>query len=151
MTDEGLHSRDNESVTIGHVADLYALLRALDETMPPDAILYLEGTSFAPEIRDFLSSRHAPQSREVAPGTILPRPETFHLPLTGTNLADLRALAEQHAEPEVTDHLAVYRRDELLLSAYDAGDGDVQVARTLPEQTIGRLRLALGDALRGHR
>src|SRR5712692_4712942 len=105
MAEKGLHFLDNESVTIGYVTDLYALLRALDATMPSDAILYLEGTSFAPGISDFLSSRHAPQSRGIARGTISPRPETFHLPLTGTNLADLRALAEQHAEPEITDHL----------------------------------------------
>jgi hypothetical protein len=150
MADEGLHFLDSESVTIGYVTDLYALLRALDETMPPDAILYVEGTSFAPEIKAFLSSRHAPP-RKIAPGTIYPRPKTFHLPLTGTNLADLRALAERHAEPEVADHLAVYRGDELLLSAYDAGDGEVQIARSLPAPTVERLRLALGEALRGHR
>jgi hypothetical protein len=150
MTLEGLHFLNDQSVTIGYVTDLYALLRAVDETMPRDTILYLEGTSFAPEIRDFLSSRRAPLSREIALGTISPRPETFHLPLAGTNLADLRALAERHAEPEVTDHLAVYRGDDLLLSAHDAGDGDVQVARALPEQTVERLRLALGEALRGH-
>jgi hypothetical protein len=150
MAVEGLRFLDDESVTIGYVTDLYALLRALDETMPQDSILYVEGTSIVPEIRNFLSSRQSPVSREIAPGTLWPKPETFHLPLVGTNLAELRALAQRHAEPEVTDHLAVYRGDDLLLLAYDAGDGEVEVARALPAQTVERLRLALGEALRGH-
>jgi hypothetical protein len=32
-----------EAIVIGYVSDFYALLRAIDETMPPDAVLYLEG------------------------------------------------------------------------------------------------------------
>jgi hypothetical protein len=149
MSDDGLRFLD-DAVTIGYVTDLYALLRAVDETMPEGAILYVEGTSIAPEVRDFLSGRPAPDAREVARGTLWPTPETFHLPLVGANLAELRALAERHAQPEVADHLAVYRGEELLLLAHDAGDGQVQIARSFPAPTVERLRLRLGEALRGH-
>ena len=136
MEVEGLRFPDGESVALGYVTDLYALLRAIDETMPKDATLYIEGNSIAAEIKSFLSSRDAPE------------PETFHLPLGGTNLTEFRALAEHHAEPEVADHLAVYRGDELLLTAHDAGDGEARISRALPKRTVQRLRGGLGDALR---
>jgi hypothetical protein len=145
---EGLRFRDGESVALGYVTDLYVLLRAIDETMPKDGTLYIEGTSIAAEIKSFLSSRAAPEPRTVAPGTLWREPETFHLPLQGTNLTELRALAEHHAEPEVADHLAVYRGDELLLTAHDAGDGEVYISRALPTRTVQELLGRLGDALR---
>jgi hypothetical protein len=70
------------------------------------------------------------------------------LPLAGTNLADLRLLAEVHAEPEVADHLVVYRDDAVLLWAHDAGDGYVALSRSLPKETLHRFRAALADVLR---
>lgn len=71
----------------------------------------------------------------------------FHLPLIGDNLADLRNLAEKHAEPEVADHLVVYRGDDVLMWAHDAGSGYVDVARDLSQSTLAAFRAALGDAI----
>jgi hypothetical protein len=140
----GLRFANDESVSLGIVSDLYQLLRAIDETMPKDAVLYIEGTSVAPSIKEFLSSRPAPATRDVARSTISPVPDTFHLQLAGTNLTDLRSLAEGRAEPEIGDHIAVYRDDELLLFAPDAGGGEVLLAGSLPEETIESFRESLG-------
>jgi len=63
-------------------------------------------------------------------------------------LAEFRNLAENHAEPEVADHLVVYRGEEVLLWALDAGYGYVRVARDLSESIVEALRDALGDAIR---
>ena len=134
------------SLPLGYVSDLYALLRAIDETMPKDATLYVEGSSIARAVREFLGARPAASDRELERGTRFPVPKTFHMPLEGGNLAGLRALAELHAEPEICDHLAVYRDDELLLMAHDAGFGDVEVASSLPEDAVRRFRLTLTGA-----
>jgi hypothetical protein len=82
--------------------------------------------------------------RGPAPGTLYPKPDAYHLPLRDPNLADLRSIAERYAEPEVADHLAVYRGNELLLTAYDAGKDDVYVARSLSRETLETLQRALG-------
>lgn len=137
---------ESDSVLVAYVTDLYKLLRAIDESMPKDAILYLEGRSFAAQVKSFLASRPAAAQRDIARGTVYPVPETFHMSLEGRNLAELRALAEHYAEPEICDHLAVYRDDELLLTAHDAGDGEVYVARSLPGETVRQLQLELADA-----
>src|SRR2546425_5289857 len=54
---------------LGHVSDLYELLRVIDETMPTDATLYVEGTNIAADIKVFLSHRSATVQQEVEAGT----------------------------------------------------------------------------------
>src|SRR5689334_12962288 len=104
--------------------------------MPKDSVLYLEGTSIAPDVATFLESRPAKDQREVTPNTLWPKPKVFHVPLAGDNVAQLRHLAENHADPEVADHLVVYRGDDVLLWAHDAGYGYVRVARNLRESIV---------------
>ena len=145
-----LQLSEADSVSIGYVSDPYALLRAIDEAMPKDAILYVEGNSIVREIKDFLTSRQAGTPREIERGTTWPKPKTFHMLLEGTNLAELRALAEHHAAPEICDHLVVYRGDQVLLAAYDAGDNVVDVTKSLSQETVECLCEALGLALPGN-
>ena len=52
------------------------------------------------------------------------------------------------ASPEVAFHLAVYRGEDVLLWADDAGDGTILVAKSLPPETVERFRSALGASLR---
>jgi len=114
--------------------------------MPTEAVLYLEGTNMAPDVRAFLDARRAEEIRPVMRGTIWPRPAKYHMPLVGSNLAVLRELAERHAEPEVCDHLVVYRGDQVLLQAHDAGASHVYVSDDLPEAVVHALRSRLGSA-----
>ena len=110
---------------LGYVDDFHALLRAIDVAMPKDASLRVEGGPgvIAPDVETFLRSRPSADPRPIAHNTIWPAPLTFDVSLAGATMAGLRDLAERHAEPEVCDHLVVYRGDELLLWAHDAGDG----------------------------
>lgn len=146
---EGLRFEEGESLLLGRVSDLYELLRAIDEVLPEDTILYLENTSFAPAVRRFLDALPPEPTvlAQIASGTLYPEPETLHLPLRGSNLTKLRELAEHLAEPEICDHLAVYRNDALLLTAHDAGDGEVEVGPHLPDETRRRFERSLGHAL----
>lgn len=145
---EPLSLSDDDALVVGYVKDFYELLRAIDEVMPKDAVLYLEGTSIVPEVAAFLDTRQPVDRPRIEPNTLWPKPRFYHLPLAGTNLSDLRALAERYAEPEVADHLVVYRDLDVLLWAHDAGDGYVALSRSLPDETIERFRDSLGGALR---
>jgi hypothetical protein len=140
--------RAEDTVVVGYVTDLYELLRSIDEVIPKDAVLSIEGTSVVPAIGKFLETRAVANPPEIKPGTLSPKPHFFHLPLEGTNLAELRALADNHAEPEIADHLVVYRGNDVLLSAYDAGDGEVCLSRSLPPDIIERFSAALDGFLR---
>jgi hypothetical protein len=134
-----------DALDLGFALDFHILLRAIDEAMPKDATLYLEGGATAPAVEEFLEAHEAPGRREISPN--VPGDPVFHLPLADGNLAELRLLAENCASPEVALHLAVYRGDEILLWAHDAGDGPLYVAASLPDETIERLRTALGPTI----
>jgi hypothetical protein len=143
--------REENALEIGYVTDLYKLLRAIDLAMPKDAVLYVEATAIAPDVASFLETRTAQDRREITPNTLWPKPKVFHIPLTGDNIAEFRDLAEKHAEPEVADHLVVYRGEDVLLWAHDAGGGYVDVSRDLSESIVAAFRDALGDAIRNTR
>lgn len=147
MGSEGALRPGSEDVVVGYVSDLYELLRAIDEAMPANSILYVEGTSIVPEVEDFLGAHQAAEWCEIEPNTIWPTPRTVHLPLEGTNLAELRQIADRYAGPEVCDHLVVYRGDEVLVWAHDAGNGYVSVSPSLPDEISKRFQEVLGAAL----
>jgi hypothetical protein len=115
---------------------------ALEELIPQHTFLHVEATA-APDIRAFLEAHDAGPVTAVARGTWWPREQTYLLPLTKADLEAFRELAERHAEPEICTHLVVYREEQVLLTAYDAFDGDVFVTDDLPADTIDALRRRL--------
>jgi hypothetical protein len=129
---------ENAAIDVGLIKDLYALLEAIDDVMPSDSVLFLEAGSATADIVQFLETHHQSTPHTVKRGTIFPRSRVYHLPLSSGHLTELRRLADQHAEPEVCDHLAVFHGDRLLLTAYDAGFGHVEIIRTMPSEVIDR-------------
>jgi hypothetical protein len=104
----GIGIPEEDGVNLGFARDLQRLLLAIDEAMPPGAILYLEGATIAHDVRRLLAERAIEARVQPRRGIILPQSSRFHLPLESGNLSDLRRLADRHAEPEVCDHLVVY-------------------------------------------
>lgn len=130
-------------VDLGHVRRLDTLLEALEVGMPADAIVYVEGVAFADDVRATLAALPtAPEALRRADlrGTLWPSPSSFHLPVSSGVLAVLRDMETRHASPEVCDHLAVYRGEEILALAHDAGDGVLLVGRSLSDDAVETMR-----------
>src|SRR3954470_15587137 len=88
-----LDLRDEDALDLGMALDLHILLRAIDQAMPPEATLALEGDATAPPVAAFLVDHAAADARELVAndsGDAV----TFHLPLADGNLGGLRILAE---------------------------------------------------------
>jgi hypothetical protein len=146
--EEPLDLPDDDAVDLGVAFDFHLLLRAIERAMPSDATLALEGDATAPAIREFLLAHPAPEPRELVPnirGTAV----VHHLPLA--DLEQLRILAEDYASSEVAFHLMVYRRDEVLLWAHDAGDGSLLVSKSVSPEAVETLRETLGPRLKPHK
>jgi hypothetical protein len=126
---------------LGRVQDLDTILEIIQKTLS-DSVLYLEASRrhVAPELVEFLEANPAPQAMEVAKGTRAPKSAKFHLVVSKRNLDRLREIDGHHATPEICDHLVVYREGRVLLTAYDAGHGDVYVSKGLPSDLIARIR-----------
>lgn len=142
---DGLSLPLGQAEDFGRVGDIGLVLEGIRDLLPDDAVLYLEGSrrSMAPELLEFLHANAAPQPRRAARGTLWPGPATFHALATASNLDRIREIESRHGAPEICDHLVVYRDEEVLLTAYDVGDGSVYGAKALGEPTIARMRSIL--------
>ena len=136
-------------VDLGRVRRLDTLLEALEAGMPDDAIVYVEGVAFTDDVRAALGALHPvpeTQHRVDLRGTLWPSPSSFRLPVSAGVLAVLRELQKRHASPEVCSHLAVYRGEEILALAHDAGDGALLVGRSLPADAVEKMRQIVREA-----
>ena len=139
----GLQLADEEAVRLAeHPVGLHRLLAAIDEHMAADAVLYLEGSP-TQDVLAYLERHAVEPTARIARGTIWPKPRVHHLPLRPAVMRGLYELAHGHAAPEVCDHLLVYRGDQILLSAYDAGHIGVIVSRSLDAGVVAALRARL--------
>lgn len=130
-------------VDLGRVRRLDTLLEALEVGMPADGVAYVESVAFTDDVRAALGALPAApeaQRRADLRGTLWPSPWSFHLPVSSGVLAVLRDLDKRHASPEVCAHLAVYRGQEILALAHDAGDGALLVGRSLPDGALEAMR-----------
>jgi hypothetical protein len=137
---------------------LDAVLEGVQHAQLEGAILELDGS--AEELHELVGARTATRpdlaepNRRARHGKFRLGPIRFggerllQLPIEGDNLAQLRALLDRHADPEIAIELLVRDSDGYLIEAYDVGDNDVLVSSRLPEASIEALRAALGQNLR---
>jgi hypothetical protein len=125
--------------------DFPAFLKSLGNLFPSGAVLYVEGTSIARDVQDFLRSKCPEKTTKVGMGTIWPRPQTFHMALTPENVSGLAKLAQQHALPEVCDHLHVYKENQVLLEAHDIADQCVSLSGNFSADRMKQLCAELGS------
>ena len=128
--------------------DASAFFRALADLVPPGSILFIEVVYRAADIRAYLSERSAARTTRVAMGTIWPRPAVFHMEITPENLEGLASLADQHAEPELADHLHVYHGDAVVVQWYDAFSAPLFVSKDTPEEKVREFCVRLGISCR---
>jgi hypothetical protein len=137
---------------------LDAVLVGMQQAQLDGAILELDGS--AKELHELVGARTATRpdlaepNRPARHGRLRLGPIRFgaerllRLPIEGDNLAQVRALLDRHADPEIAIELLVRDSDGYLIEAYDVGDNDIWVSSRLPEASIEALRAALGENLR---
>lgn len=124
---------------INGLSDFEAFFRNLGRLLPKaEAIVYFEGVSISPDVRDFFEKHSVTAWHEVRRGTIWPKPLIFHLPATQEILSSLADLASRHAYPEIADHCHVYVKGRMILQWYDACDKGcpLGVASEIPEENV---------------
>ena len=101
----------------------------------PNSILCLEGVS-APDLEAYLLERPTAYENETKQGFLALRPKIFYMPITGKNLRGFADLAERYAEPEVCDHLRVYRGNRIILSWHDLPSDPIYVVNEYDEDVL---------------
>jgi hypothetical protein len=120
----------------------------LPELLPPDSILYVEGTQIAADVAAFYSSHRARNAVDVARDTILPVPDIYHFTFSPEVSARMRQFASSREVEKMFDHIKAYRGESLLFTFHDAFTGWLRISEHLPSETVMRFTKALGVSFR---
>jgi hypothetical protein len=120
----------------------------LQNLIPPDAILYFEGTGIAPEVGTFYLANEVQNSVAVIRDTIAPEPDIYHVKFSQRVIEVLCQFTGKYANPELFDHIKAYQGQTLLFTFHDAFCGWLRISEAVPEQTVAAFCEALGTSYR---
>lgn len=128
--------------------DCTKILRQIPTFIPAATAIFVEGTTIANDVTAFYRANLQEGEYLPAKGTIWPASSRFRCHFSLQFFTGLADLSERHAEPELCDHLLIYRGDVSLLTWYDAFSGPILLATELPESLINDFATVLGLEVR---
>jgi hypothetical protein len=145
----GLHLADPDPWCVSPTKDVERFVRALTALMPAGSVAYFEDTA-EPHVRRYLEGIAVPSQVRLAIGTIWPRPDSYHVPLTAETMEALAAFLDQNPAGFFCAHCHVYRDGVVLLEWHDAFiDDPMYISRTLSADAVARFAHALGSSVSG--
>jgi hypothetical protein len=143
---DGIRLHETEPWKVSPTTDVGRFVRALAPLVPEGSIAYFEGTG-EPHVAEYLRGVSIPAPVRVAIGTIWPRPDCYHVPLTVKTMDDLAAFLERRPAGYFCSHCHVYRDGSVLLQWYDAftNDDAMYISRAIAGEVVDRFAVALGS------
>lgn len=143
----GIRLSDAEPWYVSPTRDVPCFVRALPSLMPAESVAYFEGTAES-HVGRYLQSVSVPAQARVAIGTIWPRPDCYHVPLTGEAMENLAAFLEQNPAGFFCTHCHVYRDGVVLLEWHDAFiDDPMYISREISADAVAGFAQALGSSV----
>lgn len=143
---DGIRLNEAEPWRVSSTKDVERFLRALPLSMPEGSIAYFEGTG-EPHVAEYLRGVSIPAQSRVAIGTIWPRPDSYHVPVTAATCEAFAEFLEQRPAGYVCSHCHVYRDGLVLLEWHDAFTSEpIYLSRTINEDAVARFAQALGSS-----
>jgi hypothetical protein len=124
--------------------DSARFFEALWRHFPDATTFYAEGSSIAADVKSCYSAHREEGEYLPRTQTRFPRSEKFRCRFSAQLSGALATLAETHAEPELLDHLALYRGSAELLCWPDAFGNVLLVSREVPENVVSAFAAELG-------
>ena len=118
------------------VKDPAAFFQHLPLLMPPDSILYVEGTSIAADLVSFYRSHPARNAVAVIRDTIFPAPAIYHVTFSLPVSVGLREFAACRPVKEMFDHVKAYRGESVIFTFHDAFDGQLRISAHVSEAIV---------------
>lgn len=113
----------------------------------PDAnTIFFEGTVIAGDVRKCYESYQLPGSFLPGSQTIFPKSNKFRCEFSPALVEELVLLSDRFSEPELLDHLSLYKDNELLLNWHDAFENIIGIPSSVPEEIVIKFTKALGLA-----
>lgn len=121
---------------VSGVKDPVPFFQNLPLLLPPNGVVYFEGCSIAPDVAAIYERSAASDPVAVAPDTLSPVPQCFHVAHSPQFVSRLCELAAQRPVNELLDHVKGYEGQALVFHFHDAFDNDLLVSERVAEANI---------------
>lgn len=121
---------------ISEKVDSVKFFKGLNSYFRDATTLFIEGDSISKEVMN-LYKKHI-QEGEYLPrtGTIFPKSTKIRCKYSAEFMNELALMAESHAEPELCDHLHLYKNNDPVIEWMDAFSDEILISKTIPEEMI---------------
>lgn len=143
---DGIRLTDAEPWRLGPTRDVQRFLRALPQLFPDGAVAYFEGTAER-HVTEYLRGLSIQPSVRVAVGTLWPKPDVYHVPLTPESMESVADFLQRNPAGYFCSHCHVYRDGVVLLQSHDAFISDpIYISRAIPRDAVDGFARALGSS-----
>ena len=128
--------------------DFSQFLLNLARLLPSGSVLCIEACCSPQPVLDFLDAHKVEAAIKLPRGTLLPRSEMFHLPVTEENLRQLDSVITSSDAAGIPTHVQAYNGDSILLQWFDASAGDpIFASKKISEDALKAFCANLGCEL----
>jgi len=147
-TTSSVYLQESQCWKVSGVRTAEEFFRALSMLVPDATHMFLEGSP-VPEIQRLLADAADDAVYAAPAGTIWswPRSGRFAVQASSELFVQLCEAASHLAEPEICDHLHVYRGPEALVQWFDAFSDPMLVSKALARERVERFASAVGGAM----
>ena len=140
----GIRLADSNPWRVEPTRDVERFVRALPALVPAGAIAYFEDTAES-HVKEYLLRVSVPAPAKVAVGTIWPRPDCYHVPVTVETMEAMARFLEQNPAGFFCTHCHVYLDGQVLLEWNDAFIRDpLYISHTISREAVERFAQAVG-------
>ena len=129
--------------TITEQTDSSKFFKGLSQYFQDATTLFIEGDSIAKKVMDLYKKNIQEGSYLPRAGTIFPKSTKLRCKYSPEFMNELALIAENHAEPELCDHLHLYKNNELLVEWMDAFSDEILVSKAVPKEIVDQFSVAI--------
>ena len=111
---------------------------------PEATTFYAEGTAIAEDVRTCYEAHKEEGAYLPQAQTLFWVSQKFRCKFSASFMNQLAQLADHHAEPELLDHLSLYKQTDALVFWHDAFANVLLISRSIPESVVSQLASELG-------
>jgi len=143
----GIRLDEPEPWRVSPTKDVERFVRALPLVPPEGSVAYFEGTGES-HVADYLRRLAIAPQVQVAVGTIWPRPDYYHVPVSRESMEGLAAFLDESPTGYFCTHCHVYRNGVVLLEWHDAFmDDPMYVSRIIGEDVVREFASRIGSTV----
>lgn len=136
----GIRLGEAEPWRVSPTKDVELFVRTLPVLVPEGSLAYFEGTGES-HVAKYLTEVSVPAQVQVAIGTIWPRQDYYHVPVSQESMEALATFLDEAPAGYFCSHCHVYRNGTILLEWHDAFmDDPMYVSRTISEHVVREFR-----------